>query len=168
MSVIAVKITKEKIQIASDSQTTQNYQKIIKTEKSTTKLMQFDDCVVGTCGYTKTNQLLALFFETNKIKDNSEREIIRFFKSFEDWLLKETNDKDGLTQNQFLLIKDKRVFQFYDYFLEEITDCYAIGSGTYWALTALQLGADVKKAVEIACQNDLYCHAPVKLIEIDK
>lgn len=163
MTVIAVKVEEDKVTIASDSQTTYGYRKHIK--ENTTKLTRIsDDFIVGSSGLAKVNQLLELFCETVKPKNNSNREIIRFFKSFEAWLDKEASSK--LDTNNFLFILDKKVFHFDEYYLLEIKDYYAIGSGSDYALVALELGQSAERAVQSACKLDIFCNEPVKTFEV--
>jgi hypothetical protein len=40
---------------------------------------------------------------------------------------------------------------------------YAIGSGVKLALGALEMGADITRAIEIACKYDPYCAPPIVL-----
>jgi ATP-dependent protease HslVU (ClpYQ) peptidase subunit len=163
MSIIAVKVNKDKIKIASDSQSTRGFEK----ENADTKIIQSDDLIVGCVGLTKVRYLLELFLETNKLKDNSEREVARFFNEFDKWLRIETNGSVNFQNNEFLLIKNKKVMYFNNFEIEEVKTFYCIGSGRIWAFTALELGADIEKAIRIACDYSLYCSGAVKLIEIE-
>jgi ATP-dependent protease HslVU (ClpYQ) peptidase subunit len=167
MSVIAVKIESDKILIGSDSQTTRgDYMKyIVEPGGKSCKLQQFEDLIVGAVGMAKTIQLMGLFLETNKLKNSSEIEVVRFFKSFEDWLKKEVGDGD-ISHSSFLIVKDNRVLEFSDYYVREIQDYWAIGSGSVWALPVLSLGYSLPEALEAACKLDLYCSGPIKIIEI--
>jgi ATP-dependent protease HslVU (ClpYQ) peptidase subunit len=129
--------------------------------------LEFDDLIIGSAGSCAIFNLLPIFLETNKLASNSQNDIIRFFKSYEDWLKKETSDK-SLNTNDFIIIKDRKAFKFSNYYLAEITDYWAIGSGLTWALSVLALDMSVEKALEAGCKLDLYCSKPIKIIEIEK
>lgn len=167
MSVIAVKIESDRILIGSDTQTTRGDFMKYNTgpETGSCKLQQFDDLIIGSVGSAKTIRLLGLFLETNKLKDSSEIEIVRFFKSFEDWLRKETGD-GNISRNEFLIVKDSRALEFSNYYIQEIQDYWSIGSGSIWALPVLALGYSLQEALDAACKLDLYCSGPIKIIEI--
>ena len=53
-----------------------------------------------------------------------------------------------------------------DLFIEEIKNYAAIGAGRDYALAALYLGNSVSMAVEAACELNVYCKRPVKIISI--
>jgi ATP-dependent protease HslVU (ClpYQ) peptidase subunit len=165
MSVIAIKVTDKQIVIGSDTQVT--HYGVFKSNDDDAKLLQFDDLIIGSAGSCKVFNLLPIFLETNKLKSNSDSDIIRFFKNYESWLKKETN-VDSIHGNNFLIVKDKKAFEFSNYYLREITDYWAIGSGLPWALAILALDMTVEKALEASCKLDLYCSKPIKIIEIDK
>ena len=168
MSVVAIKINKTEITIASDTQTTsnghmkfdgsQNLQHICKLEK-------FGDIIIGSVGSAKTIQLMGMFLETNKLKTPEERELVRFFKEFESWLKKETGDNEGINNNAFIVVFKNKAFYFDSFYIREIIDYWAIGSGSIWALPTLEMGHSVETAVEMACKFDLYCSSPVKTIK---
>jgi len=169
MSIISVRKENNKITIASDSQTTLGIMKFDNSQngKSISKLEQFDDLIIGSVGYTKMIGLISLFLETNKLKVANEREVLRFFRAFETWAKKESDEKVEFNQNTFLLIFENKIFEFQNYCIREIFDFWAIGSGSCWALTALYLGSDVKKSVEVACEFDLYCGGKINELVVN-
>lgn len=72
-------------------------------------------------------------------------------------------DKLGLDKESFCYLKyDNKLYLgwIYDdcYVHEEPIDkgFYAIGSGSEFAIGAMEAGADAEKAVEIACNHDIY------------
>lgn len=171
MSVIAVKITEKEIVIGADTQTTHGYyMKSDKTQggQAMGKIYNFGDTILGSVGSAMTLQLFCLFLETNKLKNGTEREIVRLFKEFETWMKKEADSNYRLCNNHFFVVADKKVFLFNDYYVKEIHDFWSIGSGSIWALPALELGATVKKAVEVACKFDLYCSGEPEIIKVNK
>lgn len=44
---------------------------------------------------------------------------------------------------------------------------FASGSGTAFAMGAMLAGASARRAVEIACQLDLYCGPPITVIDLE-
>lgn len=166
MSVIAVKKYKDKIVIASDSQTTFGENKEIK--ENTTKLVKINEnLIVGSSGYSRTILLFEMFCETNQFKSSDKMEILRFFNAFEVWLSQNTVGC-SIKQNSFFLIANKKVFHFNDYYLEEVKNFDAIGSGGDKALAILSYlnltkqETDLKDVLEAVSQIDLYCHTPIK------
>lgn len=169
MSVIAVKITKNEIIIGSDTQATKSgYMKFDATQNGQTlcKLEQFENLIIGAVGDSRMIRLMPLFLITNKLGNATEMEIVRFFHKFESWLKIEISVNIDISKNAFLVVFENKVFEFQNYFIREIKEFWAMGSGAKWALPALELGADVKKAVEVACKFDLYCSGEPKILTI--
>lgn len=171
MSVIAVKKYKDKIVIASDSQTTFGGNKEIKEDN--TKLLKINEnLIIGSAGYSRTILLFELFCETNQPKNNDKIELLRFFNQFESWLSKNTKDC-SINDNSFLIILNKKVFYFSNYNLEEVKDFDAIGSGGTKALAILSYlnltkkETDLKEVLEAVSQIDLYCHTPIKTYTVN-
>ena len=48
--------------------------------------------------------------------------------------------------------------------MREVNNYSAIGSGSKYAVAALYLGEEPKKAVEIAIEFDLYCSGDVQIV----
>lgn len=168
MSIITVQITSLEIQMACDTQATSGSMKYNQRPKDYCKIQQFDDVVIGVVGSIKQAQMLSIFMDTNKIKNSEEIEIIRFFKAFESWLKNNIAADMTLNDCDFFIIIEKKVFLFSNFYIREIKDFWAIGSGCIWALPALELGADAKKAVEVACKFDLYCSGEPYVLSVLK
>ena len=68
----------------------------------------------------------------------------------------------------FLFVAEWKVFQVADFFVDEVHDFYAIGSGAAKAMIWLYLWHTVQETIEATCKYDLYCHDPVIVHEVKK
>lgn len=162
MTVIAVKKEKDCIYLWSDLQTTYWYNK----EKSQWKITKVNDSFyIWSAWFSKINNLVGLFCENYKLKDNTEREIIRFFNNFENRLDKETN-KSTLKDNNFIIVSDWKIYNFNDFYLKEIDDFYAIWSWWDKALMWFELWMNIEKVLKAVCKYDLYCNEPIQIFKI--
>lgn len=166
MSIIAVKINKDTIDIASDSIMVINDFAQNRSTNKYTKLIETNNLIIGSAGTAQESSLLWVFCNTHKPEQATESSLISFFAEFSDW----KNNKTGSSalENEYIIIVDKKVFSVYNFFVEEIFNYTAIGAGMYFALAALHLGHTVQKAVETACELSLYCEPPIKAITINK
>jgi ATP-dependent protease HslVU (ClpYQ) peptidase subunit len=162
MSIVAVKIDKEKITIGADSiqvhGTTQN-------KDSFAKLIQINGMIIGQSGYAKDFSLLSLFAKTHKPNDATNLDIIEFFSEYLDWAKKKIGN-DYRIESSFLLVYEKRAFRISsDFFVKEVKEFDAIGAGRDFALAALHLGLSVQEAIKVACELSIFCEEPVNIIE---
>lgn len=165
MSVVCVKVSKKVIEMASDSIIvtgwTQN-----KSNNSYAKLASIDSMIVGSAGSLEESSLFQVFCMTNKPEASTESAILVFISLFSEWKSKKIN-KAGI-ENSYLIVFEGRAFEIEGFFVQEVTCFAAIGAGSDFALTALHLGHDVKKAVAIACDLSVYCEPPIRYISIKK
>lgn len=163
MSVVAVKVFPDKITIASDSITVRGWTQS-KDNNKFSKLVEINGLYLGCVGLAEESGLLQVFCGTHKPEGATEAGVINFFSEFASW----KNGKIGKSsvENTYLLVVDGHAFQVERFFVQEITDFMAIGAGMDFALAALHLGCDVRKAVEIACELSVFCEAPIKSFEI--
>jgi len=164
MSVVAVKIEKNKITIGADSiiiisEYTQEKNKLA-------KLYQNDWMIVGDVGDAQEGTLFQIFSKTRKPKAASVEAITEYMFDFYSWK-REKTDSDEL-ENDYIIIFDKKVFLINGFYVREVSDYAAIGAGMDFALAALYLGLDVKKAIETACHLSIMCEGPVNLFEVKK
>tara|TARA_R110002020_G_scaffold138469_7_gene308594 strand:- start:51831 stop:52325 length:495 start_codon:yes stop_codon:yes gene_type:complete len=164
MSVVAVKVTKEKIVIGADSilvshGTTQEKDKFAKLNK-------VNDIIVGDVGDAQEGGLFLMFCRTRKPREASIEAIIEFMSEFQDWMKSKT-DESKLT-NEYILIIDKKAFLVEGFFVKEIIDYTAIGAGMDFALSALYLGNSVEESIKAACHLSVYCEEPINIIEVEK
>ena len=161
MSVVAVKITKDKITIGADSILVSGW---TQEKNKLAKLNEINGMIVGDVGDAQEGALFLVFSKTRKPREASVDALVEFMSDFQDWM----EDKIGESKlnNQYIIIIDKKVFMMEGFFIKEITDYTAIGAGMDFALSALYLGNSVEESIKAACHLSIYCEEPVNIIEI--
>jgi len=168
MSIIACRVTKDKIYIAADSQLTcGNDRRPGLAYKKITKIRDIVLCVVGTC--TEAN-LLVEYIKENKVP-RSPRKLTLYMSDFYKWRDEVSptltpEEKDRTSNCQFIFIVGGRVLNTSNLFVAEVLEFHAIGSGEDYAIGAMECGASVKRAVEVACKYNNDCGLPVQYMEI--
>lgn len=164
MSVVAVKIKKNKIVIGADSilvskGTTQEKDKLAKLNK-------VNDMIIGDVGDAQEGALFLIYCKTRKPREASVDALVEFMSEFQDWL----KDKVGESKlnNEYVIILEGKAFLMEGFFIKEITDYTAIGAGMDFALSALYLGNSVKESIKAACHLSVYCEEPINIFEIKK
>lgn len=165
MSVVVVRVQSDKIEIAADSISVRGWTQS-KDSNKFSKLVKINDLFLGSAGLAEESSLLQIFCGTRKPESATEAAVINFFSEFAEWKDKKTGK--FIIENSYLMVVDRHVFQIERFFVQEITDFMAIGAGRDFALAALYLGHNVRKAVEVACELSVYCEAPVKVYEISR
>ena len=163
MSVVAVRKEKNKIMIGADSIRISGWGTQEKDKLA--KLFRIGkDTVLGAVGHAAVNALYREYLENHLPKTNDEYGWTMLMRDFADYL---SNLKSApkFEDSLFIVVYHKKVFLLAGYFVREIRDYYAIGAGADYALSALYLGAGVKKAVETACELSIFCEPPVNIIE---
>lgn len=162
MSVVAVKVYKEKIVIGADSQSTSYWH----NKNYTNKIYKIaKDFIIGGVGYTSHNQRMRLFCETNKPASARERDILEFFVNFHEHMLKA--DKDYKPYNEWLLVFGGVAFEVTaDLLIRKIKDYEAIGSGMEYARAAMHLGHPIAAALKVACDLTVFCGEPLEIYEV--
>ena len=163
MSVVAVKVTDDKIVIGADSIIAYGW---TQEKDKLAKLEEVNGMVIGSVGMAQEGALFRVFCRTRKPREATDEAIVDFMSDFQDWL----NDKTGepSIENGYIFVYDKKVFNIEGFYVKEVTDYAAIGAGMDFALTCLALGHNVEKAIEISCHFSIYCELPANIIEIDK
>lgn len=179
MSVIAIKKERDKITIASDSQITNISND---TKLYGDKIIKSEDAIICYTGNSAYGSLIKMkpFKLENPLTDLSD-----LYKSVYDYVelldvckhlynIGETNQQPVSKEDEFLFIingdacyyNNGYVCYYNNGYVTTIPNIFAIGSGAKFALGALEAGADVKQAVEIACKHDLYCSGDIKFKDI--
>jgi ATP-dependent protease HslVU (ClpYQ) peptidase subunit len=163
MSVVAVKVTKNKITIGADSILVSGW---TQEKDKLAKLGEVNGMVIGDVGNAQEGALFMVFCKTRKPREASVDALIEFMSEFQDWL----NKKIGETtlKNEYIIVFDGKAFLMEGFYIKEITDYTAIGAGMDFALAALYLGNSVKEAIKAACHLSVMCEEPVNIIEIEK
>ncbi len=158
MSAIAVKkINKKEFEISADSIRMSGW---TQEKDKKAKLWRIGDLILGTSGLCSIGSLFREFIENHKPKTNNEYgwinlviEFIKYHKSID--------DKTNFNENDFIVIWQNRSFYIGGLFVREIEDYYAIGAGMDFALSALYLGHNTKKACEVATEFSTFCEKPI-------
>ena len=159
MSVVAVKVNKNNIEIASDSIIVRGYSK--RTDRNFHKLVKINDIIVGAVGDAEEASLFINFCELHNIKEPNETSILNFMVEFMTW-------KTGISEhygldNEYIIVYGGKVFSVNNLLVEEVTNYEAIGAGEDFATAALYLGHSAKEAVKVAC--DLCCWVAEPIID---
>lgn len=163
MSVVAVKVTKNKITIGADSILVSGW---TQEKDKLAKLNKANGMIIGDVGDAEEGALFLLFCKTRKPREASVDAIVEFMSEFQDWM----NNKTGESKlsNQYILIIEKKAFMIEGFFIKEVTDYTAIGAGMDFALSALYLGNSVKESIKAACHLSVYCEEPINIMEVEK
>jgi len=164
MSVVAIKVSKNKITIGADSilvshGTTQEKDKFAKLNK-------VNDIIIGDVGDAQEGGLFLMFCKTRKPREANVDAIIEFMSDFQDWMRKKTDESK--LSNEYILVIEKKAFLVEGFFVKEITDYTAIGAGMDFSLAALYLGNSVKESIKAACHLSVYCEEPINIMEVNR
>lgn len=165
MSVCAVRVYDNRIEIGADSQITAD-KTITSTMLESSKIFEKNGMVIAGAGTLREINLLRIFMETNLIGECNDENILRYMFDF-----KQFKQSIGLPfelECQFILVYKNKAFSIVDGEVLEIPSYYAIGSGQDFAQAILHLGHDVDEAVKVACDLNVYCHLPLKKIIVEK
>jgi len=164
MSVVAVKVYKDKIEIASDSIRVTGY---TQEKDKLAKLWEVNGMVLGAVGLCEESAMFKIFMSTRKPREASEDAVADYMAEFIEWYRKK-DDKLNKLQNSYFLVTDRTVFLIDNFYIRKIDDYYAIGAGMDYALTALYLSRSVEESVAVACELSIYCEKPINKILIEK
>lgn len=165
MSIVCCRVTKEYIEIASDSISVRGWTQE-KGKDKFSKLCKINELIIGSVGYAEEASLLQMYSKSRKPEAASEDAILIFLGEFVEWKKKRT-DKSDLS-NSYIIIFEKKAFYISDFFVTEILEYEAIGAGEDFALAALFLNHDTKKATKTACELSIYCEEPIIYFKIDR
>jgi len=163
MSVVAVRIEKNKIIIGADSILVNGY---TQEKDKLAKLFQNDFMVVGDVGQAQEGALFQIYTKTRKPREASIEGITEFLFEFYQWK-KEKTESTELT-NDYIIVFEGKAFLVEGFYVKEIKEYMAIGAGMDFALAALYLGSSVHDAIKTACHLSILCEEPINIIEINK
>ena len=163
MSVVAVKIEKDKITIGADSILVSGW---TQEKDKLAKLNEVNGMVVGDVGDAQEGALFLMYCKTRKPSEASVGALVEFMSEFQDWMTKKVGDVK--LNNQYVIILDGKAFMMEGFFIKEVTDYTAIGAGMDYSLAALYLGNSVKESIKAACHLSIYCEEPINIIEVEK
>jgi len=174
MSVIACKVTNDKILIAADTQVTKGDCKMFGLNYH--KLLKVGEIVIGMSGNCDEANLLCGFIKNNSIPCDNANDIAMFMSEFYKWrdnindTLKPTTEDKCTSNCSYIIIIRGRAFIIGGLVVFELSDgaIFATGSGESYAIGAMEFGATVQEAVAIACKRDVTCSEPIDYFEIDR
>jgi ATP-dependent protease HslVU (ClpYQ) peptidase subunit len=162
MSVVAVRVEKDKITIGADSILVNGY---TQEKDKQAKLFQNEWMVVGDVGEAQEGALFQIFSKTRKPREASNDGITEYLFDFFQWKREKTESTELV--NSYIIVFGGKAFNVEGFYVKEITDYMAIGAGMDFALAALYLGSSVKDAIKTACHLSILCEEPINLIEIE-
>lgn len=150
MSVVAVRVNKDKIEMACDSILVGGWSKVPNASEKFVKMQKINDTIVGGVGNAEESSLLFHFMKTHILDEVNEMSIIDYFIEFKKW----KNDLCGSnSMNNTYIIASKGKAYFVEKLLVlPINDYFAIGAGEDYANGALYMGASVTEAVKASCE----------------
>jgi ATP-dependent protease HslVU (ClpYQ) peptidase subunit len=163
MSVVAVKVEKDKITIGADSIIVTGW---TQEKDKMAKLNETNGMVIGDVGDAEEGGLFLMYCRTRKPREASVEGVIEFLSDFQDW--KANKIDDSKIQNSYILVFEKKVFMMEGFYVKEVKDYMSIGMGMDYSLAALMLGHSVYEAINVACELSIYCEKPINIITIDK
>jgi len=164
MSVVAVKIYKDKIVIGADSFVGFNYDTQLKDKN--VKIFSHKEITIGTVGYTTDCSLMRVFSRDKKPSRSDEEAMTEYIVEFIDWCKKK--DVNYKMESNFMIVFKSKAFLVAGLYVKQIKKYEAMGAGMNMAQTALALGKSVREALEIACELSIYCEKPLNIYEIKK
>ena len=163
MSVVAVKVEKDKITIGADSILVSGW---TQEKDKLAKLNKVNDMVIGDVGDAQEGALFLMYCKTRKPREASVEALVEFMSEFQDWMAKKVDITK--LENQYVIILVGNAFMMEGFFIKEVTDYTAIGAGMDYSLAALYLGNSVKESIKAACHLSIYCEEPINIMEIKK
>ena len=137
--------------IAADSQETHGDGRISECKK----LYSVSGTIIGTAGDSYTGLIFIDSFERGARMEDAPD--LSHVKSDEDFECIVIEDKDNIyTINRF----------FQKYPVKMPDGFYALGWGSSYAMAAMEMGADAKKAVQIAVKYDAYTGGKIKTMKV--
>lgn len=174
MTVIAVRKTKKFIELAADGQTSwggYKYPKADNSDKQVSaqgKIFHYNEITMGCAGSTSHIGLLRLFTKSHQPKDAEVDYVLEWWLEFREWMQKKAQVQPADISLCGIMVFKKRIFSFLAALeVEEIKDFDALGSGMFLAIGAMEVGADAKKAVKIACKYVQGCGGKVTNVFIE-
>ena len=163
MSVVAVRVEKNKITIGADSILVNGH---TQEKDKMAKIFQNEWAVVGDVGEAQEGALFQIYTKTRRPRESSAEGITEFLFEFYQWK-KEKTESAELT-NDYIIVFDGKAFLVEGFYVKEVKDYMAIGAGMDFALAALYMGSSVQDAIKTACHLSILCEEPVNIITVPK
>lgn len=161
MSVVAVKIYEDKIEICSDSILVNGN---TQEKDRGAKIFKNDWGIIADVGVASEGCLMYIFSKTRKPREASVDGLMEYLFDFFVWL-KEKTDQTSL-ENDYIIVFNAKAFLVEGFYVKEVTDYAAIGAGMDFALASLTLGHTVEESVKVACHLSILCEEPINLFSV--
>lgn len=158
MSVVAVKVYDNRIEMAADSIIVCGSRQETYYGKHA-KLKEINDMIIGTSGSCEEESLMWLYAQNHRPAAPTEKDVLEFFVEFINW--KRDKSMESGPCNPYLLAYKGKVFHIQNYLVLEVDKFAAIGAGADYALAALYLDKDPDDAVKVACELSCYVTEPI-------
>ena len=162
MSVVAVRIEKNKIVIGADSILVSGY---TQEKDKLAKLFQNEWMVVGDVGDAQEGALFQIFSKTRKPRESSVEAITEYMFDFFQWNKEKTESNE--LNNSYIIIFEGKAFLVEGFYVKEVKDYAAIGAGMDFALAALYMGSSVHDSIKTACHLSILCEEPINIITVE-
>lgn len=165
MSVVAVKITDNKIVMASDSIIVGGWDRKDQERFKSVKMSKVNGMLVGSCGYLQEGAMFQVYCSNHKPEGTKIKDVLEFMIEFKKWVkdlsLNSDEDSKKMLSNQYLIAFDSTVWVVNGIDVIPVKDYYAIGAGEDYALAAMHLGCTPHDAVKVACEMSCYVTDPI-------
>lgn len=165
MSVVAVKVYDDRIEMAADSIIVCGARKEL-FYGTHVKMNQVNDMVIGTSGTCEEGGLMWLYAKNHRPIAATERDVLEFFMEFVEW--KKDKSSQPTLGNHYLLIYENKAFYIQNFLVLEVDQYSAIGAGADYALAALYLDKSPSEAVKVACDLSCYVSEPILTYTVAK
>lgn len=157
MSVVAVKVYKDKIVFAADSIVVKGWSKTETLDHI--KLCKINDMIIGSVGNCDESSLMQQYAKTHKPAAPDDKSVLEFVVEFYRW--KKDLTGDWSIKNHYILGFEGHAFYLEGMFISEILDRHAIGAGEDFANAVLYLGHTPREAVKAACELSCFVSEPI-------
>jgi len=170
MSVIAVKVYDDKIEIAADSQATvaDDTYKVVLGRKDS-KLFVSDNIILGAAGEYENISMLKTFLKINPQDIHSVEDVYEFLKIFRKWE-REIKGTEVNNDQSFILVTNGKAFYINCFEVQEVEAHMSIGTGGRISTTVMNYNPkeSAENAVKQAIKEDIYCGGPIICYTMDK
>ena len=129
--------------------------------KTNGKIFEYEGFILACAGKMAHAFLLQKYLKKEQPIMTNE-DLIDWLVGFRKYLKKKTDKTYESIEIDIVIIGEGKCFFINEYVCpKQITEHYALGSGWAFALGALDKGATVKEAVQIASKHDLFCSGEI-------
>lgn len=165
MSVVAVKVYTNKIEMSADSIIVCGSRKEL-FYNNWAKLNHINDMIIGTSGSCEEGALMWLYAKNHRPLAATERDIMEFIMEFAEWKKDRTGNCN--LNNHYIIAYDSKAFYIENYLVIEVNKYSAIGAGADYALAALYLDKTAEEAVKVACDLSCFVSEPITTYVMEK